>query len=123
MTSLLEAIRNNDNLSPHEPGFPRSPAGWTRADAIRTAQQEGLKLGDDHWEVVRALQEYFARHADSPSIHTRELHDALDEKFHIKGGRKYLFSLFPGGPVAQGCRIAGLKAPAGTSDSGFGSVV
>lgn len=123
MISLLEAIRNNDNVNPHEPGFPHAPAGWTRADAIRTAQQEGLKLNEVHWEVVRALQEFFARHADSNTIHTRELHDALDEKFHIKGGRKFLFSLFPGGPVAQGCRIAGLKAPVGASDAGFGSVM
>jgi tRNA 2-thiouridine synthesizing protein E len=52
----------------------------------------------------------------------RELQDALEEKFHHKGGMKYLFTLFPGGPVAQGCRLAGLKAPAGATDRGFGSV-
>ncbi|MDH5470718.1 MAG: TusE/DsrC/DsvC family sulfur relay protein, partial [Gammaproteobacteria bacterium] len=28
----------------------------------------------------------------------------------------------PGGPIAQGCRIAGLVPPAGSKDSGFGSV-
>lgn len=123
MSSLLEAIRNGDKVNPRETGFPHAPAEWTRAAAIETAQGEGLTLGEDHWDVVRALQEFFARHADMPAIHTRELHDALDEKFHIKGGRKYLFHLFPGGPVAQGCRIAGLKAPAGTTDRGFGSVV
>jgi hypothetical protein len=27
----------------------------------------------------------------------------------------------PGGPVAQGCRIAGLTAPAGVTDKSFGS--
>lgn len=52
----------------------------------------------------------------------RELHDALDEKFHWKGGIGYLYRLFPGGPIAQGCRIAGLRAPAGAVDRGFGSV-
>jgi hypothetical protein len=30
--------------------------------------------------------------------------------------------LFSGGPVAQGCRLAGLNAPAGAVDRGFGSV-
>ena len=53
----------------------------------------------------------------------REIHDALEEKFHYKGGLKYLYDLFPGGPVAQGCKIAGLHIPAGATDKGFGSAV
>ncbi len=71
--------------------------------------------------MVRALQEYYARHPDS-RVNLRELHDALDEKFHRQGGRKYLFGLLPGGPVAQGCRLAGLQPPARAVQSGFGSV-
>jgi tRNA 2-thiouridine synthesizing protein E len=34
-----------------------------------------------------------------------------------------LFKLFPKGPIAQGCRLAGLEPPAGSVDLGFGSVV
>src|SRR5512134_559677 len=103
--------------------FPHAPADWTPDDGQEVAREEGLKLGEDHWEAVRALQEYFGRHSDRPAINTRELHDALDEKFHVKGGMRYLYQLFPKGPVAQGCRIAGLKAPAGAVDKSFGSVV
>lgn len=103
--------------------FPHAPAGWAPNLAMKTALDEGLALSDAHWEVVRALQEYFARHAEDPMIHQRELHDALEEKFHLKGGMRYLYSIFPKGPVAQGCRLAGLQAPAGSVDRGFGSVV
>ena len=103
--------------------FPYAPDDWTPDSGQEVARAEGLKLGEDHWEAVRALQEYFGRHRDQPAINLRELHDALDEKFHIKGGMRYLYQLFPGGPVAQGCRIAGLKAPAGAVDKSFGSVV
>ena len=67
------------------------------------------------------MQEYDAKHADI-AVNLRELHDALDKKFHRQGGIKGLYLLFPGGPVAQGCRLAGLKAPPGASDRGFGSV-
>ena len=81
----------------------------------------GLEPGEDHWEEVRALQEYFARH-ESDVVNSRELQDALDEKFHSKGGLKYLYTLFPGGPITQGCRLAGLETPPGSGDSGFGSV-
>ena len=101
------------------PGFPHAPGGWTTDHARALAGAEGLELGDDHWEAVRALQEYFLK---NETLHVRELHDALDERFHAKGGTKYCYLLFPGGPIAQGCRVAGLKPPAGSKDESFGSV-
>ena len=107
--------------SPAHIDFPYAPAGWSAAEVTASAAGEGLELGDDHWEVVHGLQEFYARHEDQPII-TRDLHDALEERFHARGGLKYLYVLFPGGPVAQGCRIAGLEPPAGSLDTGFGSV-
>ncbi|HFD79539.1 MAG TPA: TusE/DsrC/DsvC family sulfur relay protein [Gammaproteobacteria bacterium] len=104
-------------------GFPFAPEQWDLAEARELARQEGLELTDDHWEELRALQEFCARHDCSRSYSVRELHDALDEKFHDKGGYRYLYKLFPGGPIAQGCRLAGLEPPAGAVDKGFGSVV
>jgi len=102
--------------------FPYAPADWTPGDALRVATEENLELREDHWEMVRALQEFFARHTDASAINKRELHDALGEKFHIKGGLRYLYEIFPRGPIAQGCRLAGLKAPEGVIDKAFGSV-
>jgi tRNA 2-thiouridine synthesizing protein E len=102
-----------------DPEFPHAPEDWSREQAKAEAAREGLELGPDHWEMIRALQEYFARHE---IIRMRELHDALGERFHARGGRKYLYQLFRGGPVAQGSRIAGLQAPSGSEDRSFGSV-
>jgi tRNA 2-thiouridine synthesizing protein E len=119
MTNMMDAIREEPQLDPR---FPHAPDGWKAEAVAHVAGEEGLAIGEDHLEVVRALQEYWARHAESAAVNLRELHDALDEKFHRKGGMKYLYQLFPGGPVAQGCRLAGLKPPAGAVDRGFGSV-
>jgi tRNA 2-thiouridine synthesizing protein E len=107
---------------PTEAGFPDAPPGWTAEQARESADADGLYLSESHWEVVRALQSYFARHEGTAGINLRELHDALEERFHGAGGLRALYKLFPGGPVAQGCRIAGLKAPAHSQDSSFGSV-
>ncbi len=104
-----------------DPDFPEAPVEWTRQSAQETAKQEDLTLNDEHWEAIRALQNYYARH-DWAAINLRELHDALDEKFHIRGGLKHLYEILPGGPIAQGCRLAGLKAPFMASDRSFGSV-
>ncbi len=112
-----------EGMQEQDPDFPHAPAGWTRAEAEDRAREEGLAMTEDHWGVVRALQDYYARHDDDAAINVRILHDALDEKFHAHGGMKHLYEIFPGGPVAQGCRLAGLEAPAGAVDRGFGSVV
>ncbi len=120
MTSLIDELRTGGSPA-RDPAFPYAPEGWTRARALETASEEKLELGEDHWAALRALQEYFARH-ELTAINLRELHDALDEKFHRQGGIRQMYLLFPGGPIAQGCRIAGLKVPAGAIDRGFGSV-
>jgi len=119
--SLMDEIIGGGGGAARDPLFPHAPDGWTPARAVESAQREGLELGENHWEALRALQEYYARHA-ATAVNLRELHDALGEKFNRQGGIRHLYLLFPGGPVAQGCRIAGLKAPAGAADKGFGSV-
>ena len=100
--------------------FPSAPEQWTPDFARRTAAEYEIDLDDDHWMVIRALQEYYTRR--DGRVNVRELLDALEEKFHSKGGLKYLYRLLPGGPVAQGCALAGLQPPAGAVDKGFGSV-
>lgn len=101
--------------------FPNQPDDWTPQAARGRAQKEDLALTDEHWNVIRALQEYYARHRESP-VQLAELKESLEQTFDAQGGGRYLHELFPGGPVAQGCRLAGLKAPAGATDNGFGSV-
>lgn len=109
----------NPNAVLRDPAFPHAPADWNRDHAAAVALADGLNLSDDHWEVIGVLQRFFG--ADTPP-NVRMLHDALEEHFHARGGLKYLYGIFPGGPVAQGCRLAGLKAPAGALDKSFGSV-
>lgn len=118
----MEEVLQPGSKAVQDPNFPNAPIEWRKEHAIDTAQSEGITLSDDHWDVISALQEYFVHH-ESKRINTRELHDALDEKFHRKGGITYLYTLLPGGPIAQGCRLAGLKVPVGAINSSFGSVV
>jgi len=104
------------------PDFPHASSDWSRALAEELAHAEGLTLTEAHWRVLRALQEFYARH-EEPTVNVRELHDALDEDFHPEGGIRYLYTLFPKGPLAQGCLLAGLQPPAGARDRGFGSAI
>jgi len=102
--------------------FPYAPKDWQPANAEEMAKQQNLQLKSDHWDVIDALQNYFTSH-DKPQHNRREITDALEEKFHMKGGLKYLYKLLPMGPVSQGCALAGIRNPAGNVDQSFGSVV
>ena len=121
LNALHNLVRPGFEAQP-DPDFPNDPIDWSREDAEAIARDAGLRLTEEHWQVVCALQEFYARH-DGPSINVRELLDALDEHFHPEGGMKYLYELFPKGPVNMGCRLAGLEPPAGAADRGFGSVI
>ena len=98
--------------------FPDAPADWDIKTATVTAKTDGLTLSNDHWDLIRALQEYYCK-VEFPNL--RQIKDALEEKFHSRGGMKYLYKIIPGGPVAEGCRLAGLHVPAGAVDKSFGS--
>jgi len=99
--------------------FPNAPHNWTVASAMSIAQGDGIKMNDDLWNLVGALQEYYKK-VEQPKL--RQIKDALDEKFHSQGGMKYLHQMVPQGPVAEGCKLAGLNVPAGVIDRSFGSV-
>lgn len=122
MAILDRTVNQPQQRVPRIEQFPHAPDGWTPQMGHDFALAEGLVLNDDHWEVVHALQEYFARH-EPRNYNMREAHDALDELFHARGGMKYLYYIFPGGPIAQGCRVAGLPVPYLAVDRGFGSVM
>ena len=99
--------------------FPNAPDNWDIKTAEKTAKIDGVKLSEDHWDLIRALQEYY-RKVEFPKL--RQVKDALEEKFHSRGGMKYLYKIIPGGPVAEGCRLAGLNVPPGAIDKSFGSM-
>jgi tRNA 2-thiouridine synthesizing protein E len=112
MNDVTSASGNSD--------FPNAPTGWSTLNASKVAEDLDITMGPEHWEIVLCLQEYFAR---NPIPNRRELNDALGEFWHVHGGRKDLYRLFPGGPVSQGCSIAGIQVPSGSVDKSFGSTV
>lgn len=84
-------------MKPSIDSFPNAPHGWSIEAAIEMATTDGIALSDDHWQLISALQEYYAK-VEHPNL--RQLKDALEEKFHARGGIKYLHQLIPSGPVA-----------------------
>ena len=94
---------------------------WSEEFALRMAEEENIALSPEHWGVVHFLRDHYRRCGPCPS--GRTVLALLEEKYAKEGGRKYLYHLFPHGPVVQAYKIAGLPLPAYSSDASFGSVM
>jgi tRNA 2-thiouridine synthesizing protein E len=93
---------------------------WSPHWAQQHAAAEGIFLTEEHWAVIYFLRE---RHRErGRAVSAREITKDLEERFSDGQGRKRLYELFPGGPVTQGSRIAGLPVPPYSADPSFGSV-
>lgn len=121
MTDINQIIKNTHathTSDPQRADRELDLQNWDEEQAREIARQEGIQLGDDHWEVVHFLRDHYLEHGLAKN--GRELSEVLDNEFAAQGGRKYLRQLFPKGPVAQGMQIAGLEAPPYTRDKGLG---
>lgn len=84
---------------------------WTPAVAKALAAEEGIRLEDEHWEVIEVLRDFYARFEQSPAM--RPLVKAVGQALGPDKGRSiHLMRLFPGSPAKLGARIAGLPKPA-----------
>ena len=92
---------------------------WNEDKALTMAQAMGLELTEAHWGVIKFIRLHYAN--SGPARHAREYTEVLNERFADEGGSRFLYQLFPAGPVKQGCAIAGVPAPADAGDNAFGS--
>jgi len=114
--TIASAERNPNEMQGHlaelEP--------WSESLAERLAAREGIKLTAAHWAVIHHLRDYYDECGLAPGGNLQLR--CLGEEFADMGGKKNLYRLFPGGPITQGSRIAGLPVPPYSSDSSFGTV-
>ena len=104
-------------LSLGEKSIPLDPEGflvnmgdWSPEVAERLAEEEGIVLSEEHWEVLRVLREFYARFEQAPAM--RPLVKAVGQALGPDKGRSmHLMKLFPGSPAKVGARLAGLPKP------------
>jgi tRNA 2-thiouridine synthesizing protein E len=91
-------------------GYLCNPEDWSEALALALASQDGIVLTPAHWEVLSFLRAHYAEFGLSPPMRllVRALATPQDAQ---RGSSRYLYRLFPDGPVKQGCRYAGLPRP------------
>lgn len=95
-----------------EDGYLEDRSVWNEDIAKAMADADGIELSDNHWEVLRLLQDYYSEYQIAPNVRvlTKQIGKRLGKD---KGNSLYLYELFPRGPALQACRYAGLPRPTG----------
>ena len=89
-----------------EDGFIQQPEKWDKNVALALAETEGVKeLSADHWKLVDYLRDYYQKFGVAPMI----------RKLCKETGcpLKRVWELFPSGPAAGACKVAGLPKDSG----------
>ncbi len=97
-----------------EDGYLVDGNDWSEELAAHFAVADGVTFGEDQWQVIRFIRDYYLRFQCAPMarIIVKRLNKALGtERFSIR----YLASLFPDSPMKRACRYAGIPRPAGCS--------
>lgn len=103
---------NDKDIEVDEEGYLINLSDWNPEIAEFLANQDGLELKDEHWEIINFLRQYYEDYQIAPAV--RVLTKAVAKSMgKDKGNSKYLYELFPYGPGKQACRFAGLPKPTG----------
>ena len=93
-----------------EEGYLRNLADWDIGVAEALAQEEGIVLSAEHWEIIDLIRDFYQQFELSPAM--RPLVKAVKLKLGADKGKSiYLMKLFPGSPAKVIAKIAGLPKP------------
>lgn len=82
---------------------------WNRKIAVQLAQTDDIDLTDDHWQVIVAVREIHDLVGETPPMRLliKELRKRLDQEINSR----FLYRLYPDGPVRLASKHAGLPKP------------
>ena len=98
---------NGQEIATTDTGFLSNIEDWTEDVAAVIAQQEGIELGQKHWDVINYLRDEFINNKEIQP-NTRNMIKDMGKLWGEKIDSKALFDLFPGNPSKQAGRIGGL---------------
>lgn len=111
MGEYLYRYLDNENKIKLDPeGYLVNQAQWNEHVASLLAEDEGLILTPEHWEIIHIVREFYSRYEMAPAMRplVKATQNALGQE---KGRSMYLMLLFPGSPAKRIARLAGLPKP------------
>ena len=100
----MQAIEFDDN------GHLKDFKIWTQTIGQQMAQADDFELSDKHWQLIFLMREIYEKTETSPPMRLfiKAIRLNIDEKI---ANSRYLYQLFPDGPIRLTCKYAGLPKP------------
>ncbi len=91
-------------------GFLVDVEDWSEEIAEILAARLALQLTEAHWDIIRFMRAYYLQfnHLPNARLFTKAVENEFGKE---KGNSRYLYRLFPDGPLKCACLIAGLPKP------------
>lgn len=106
----MAIIVKGKEITTDKEGFLNDLGDWNETVAQYLAEQDSIKLTEEHWEIIRLVQLFYQRYQLSPAM--RALVKFVKQELGAKKGNSiYLLGLFPSSPARYCSKIAGLPKP------------
>ncbi|HIO92617.1 MAG TPA: hypothetical protein EYG68_07205 [Leucothrix mucor] len=115
-TQIAEAFPRSQ---PRSSGHQRVQKDDVYAAIEQRAVEMDVELSAERLEVIDFVLEFYAHCEDCRNA--RQLMKVMDQEFAEKGGKKYLYKLFPQGPLTQIHDLTDLPDLRNQVDKGFGT--
>lgn len=108
---MAKATLGGIEIEIDEDGFIQEPDKWNKevAEDLGKVDADYVpgedKMGEDHWKIVDYLRDYYIQYEIAPPIRMVTRRTGID--------LKTIYQLFPKGPAAGACKVAGLPKPTG----------
>ncbi|BBL70472.1 TusE/DsrC/DsvC family sulfur relay protein [Methylogaea oryzae] len=103
-------VVGNRKVAVRHGGYLVYQSDWDERVAEFIAASEGVFLTGAHWEIIHFMRAYYREYQHLPN--NRQFTKAVEKTLGPdKGNSRYLYGLFPNGPLRLACKIGGLPRP------------
>ena len=105
-------MENEDlkNIKLDENGHLQDFSCWDKSIGESLAKHDNLLLSSEHWQIINLMRDIYLQTETSPPM--RLFIKAIRSKISEESANsRYLYRLFPDGPVRLACKYAGLPKP------------
>lgn len=107
---IIMLIFEGKEIETDTEGYLKESSQWSEPLAVVIAENEGITLSPEHWEVVRFVRDFYLEFNTSPAI--RMLVKAMANKFGEEKRKQPLFiPTVSERSTKQATKIAGLPKP------------